>query len=126
MTTYRILIGPGGTARIPAMARHVRIGGILNHGESRDGQVELGNVRLWPRGPGDLVVAGTFTPGTQMITAGELSALFTPGSQAARLSGHWNPYRASFDRAGTLEIGLALRLSQLRSWKDKEVRNSPP
>ena len=121
-TTYRISLGPQSIAAIPKLARFIRVGVLLNQGGDPAAQAEVSNVRFWPRTPSDAMAPGTFGPGNLIAVATTGSTgVFRPGSQAGRLSGHWNPYQLSLDYAGAKELNTAFTGPIQQNWPDRVI-----
>ncbi len=93
-TAYTVSFGLGEAAAIPAHAAFIRVGALLNHRATPDTVVELTGVRLQEIPPHD----------TLLLALPDPSHLTTPGSQAARLSGHWWSDKVPQDQAGSREI----------------------
>lgn len=93
-TEYEVSFGFGEPAQVPAKARFLRVGALLNFHATPAAEIQIADVELWQK--------SDFT--TYRVLAPAVNALFSPGSQAALVSRHWMPHQVMLDHAGTAEL----------------------
>jgi hypothetical protein len=92
-TEYTISFGLGERAKIPVLARYMRLGALLNYNGKHSAVLQLTGLRIVPKQ----------FPETIMLTP-ELTHAFSPASQAAQLSRHWPAQQVATDQAGVREM----------------------
>lgn len=107
-TTYRFSFGAGETAAIPARARYLRVGALLNITSAPGATVQLTNVRVWKKASTEPMADGEFPSWPPLFAAAPSSRwAVTPSSQAAQAAQHWPPQQVATDLAGGAEIAAA-------------------
>lgn len=93
-TRYTITFGLGEPAEIPHNAAYLRVGALLNEKAAPNSSAEFTDVILWEK------------PVYRQIhlAAPDSRSLFTPGSQAGWLSGHWLPHYLAAQQMGVEEL----------------------
>jgi hypothetical protein len=100
--------GPGETAAIPANARQLRIGALLNFNSTPLAVIRLSNAYMWEKSNSELSIDGVFTGFEDLfIIVPQTENLYSSVSQAALLSQHWPPQEVASGHAGASEIQIA-------------------
>jgi hypothetical protein len=107
-TTYRTSFGPREAAAIPANAKFIRVGALLNYNVAPHSTIELTNVRLWEKTSPALLANGEFPQDIRYFAIiPPRRFLVTPLSQAGQSSGHWPAQQLAVALAGSRELETA-------------------
>ncbi len=107
-TTYRTSFGPDEAAAIPANAKFVRIGALLNYNTRADATIQLTNVRLQRKSKTETVSHGAFPIDEHLLVVAPSGwMLHSPTSLAAYASRHWTPQQVAVDLSGGVELAAA-------------------
>jgi hypothetical protein len=107
-TIYRKSFGSDEPAAIPANARFVRVGALLNCNATPGATIQLTNVRLWKKSETAMMADGVFSSDEHhLIVVLPSQMLSTYASQAGQASHHWPAHEAAADLAGGVELAAA-------------------
>ena len=107
-TTYRKSFGLGEAAAIPANAKYVRVGALLNYNTTPAATIQLTNVRLWRKSETEILADGVFSSDERLLIIAPPTRMeWTYASQAGRASHHWPANEVAADLAGGVELAAA-------------------
>jgi hypothetical protein len=106
-TLYRKSFGPGKGAHIPAEARYVRLGVLLNPQSIQGAVLQVAGIRMWNARDIASKDDGAFQVlRDPFVLLPVYQTYWSSASQAAQFSGHWSPQLVAFSLSGGRELRL--------------------